>query len=55
MADRKSQGRHGGNHSPADKGDSENPNARETRNTDVESLAGDRNVSRAGKGRTSRE
>lgn len=43
-----SHGRHGGNHSPADNGDDRDPNTRASRNTDVESLANDRNDNRAG-------
>jgi hypothetical protein len=43
-----SQGRHGGNHSPVDKGDKQNPTVQASRNTDVESLANDRNDNRAG-------
>src|SRR3546814_16850781 len=42
------QGRHGGNHSPAEKGDKQNPTAQANRNTDVESLANERNDNRAG-------
>lgn len=43
-----SHGRHGGNHGPADKGDEQNPTTQASRNTDVESLANDRNEDRAG-------
>lgn len=43
-----SQGRHGGNHGPADKGDDKNPTKRDSRNTDVDSLRKDRNENRAG-------
>lgn len=43
-----SHGRHGGNHNQADEVRNENPNKAASRNTDVESLANDRNVSRGG-------
>ena len=48
MAERSSKGRHGGNHGPADKGDDQNPTSRVNRNTDVESVANNRNDDRAG-------
>jgi hypothetical protein len=42
------QGRHGGNRGSAETRDDKNPNKTAARNTDVESLARDRNVDRAG-------
>src|SRR3546814_17963043 len=42
------QGRHGGNHSPAEKRDKQNPPAQANRNTDVQSLPTDRNDNRDG-------
>lgn len=43
-----SHGRHGGDNNRADDGDAKNPTKAASRNTDVESLASDRNVSKAG-------
>ena len=42
------QGRHGGNRGSAETRDDKKPNKTAARNTDVESLARDRNVDRAG-------
>ena len=44
-------GRHGGNHGAADKGDDQNPTWRDSRNSDVDSLAENRNVDRGGHGK----
>lgn len=43
-----SHGRHGGNHNQQDEVKDRNPNKAAARNTDVESLASGRNVSRGG-------
>jgi hypothetical protein len=43
-----SHGRHGGDKGRPDNGDDQNPNKAASRDTDVESLAADRNVSRGG-------
>ncbi len=43
-----SHGRHGGNRGSGETRDDKNPNQAAARNTDVESLARDRNVDRAG-------
>ena len=51
MTKQSTKGRHGGNHGPADKGDRENPTWQGSRNSDVDSLADNRNVDRGGSGR----
>jgi len=50
MTKQPTKGRHGGNHGPSDKGDRENPTWRDSRNSDVDSLAENRNVDRGGDG-----
>ena len=50
MTKQPTKGRRGGNHGPSDKGDRENPTWRDSRNSDVDSLAENRNVDRGGDG-----